>query len=135
MASEQDIFCETQLAVTIDDLARNFDNNLQTDIAILDFLKAFDMVPHNKLLHKLEAYGIRGNLYQWIKSFLCYKKMRVLVEGHNSSDVHVASGVSQGTGLGPLLFLCHINDLPESVSSQVHFFCRRLPVIPTDQDA
>jgi hypothetical protein len=38
-----------------------------------------------------EAYGIRGNLYQWIKSFLCYKKMRVVVEGHNSSDVHVAS--------------------------------------------
>jgi hypothetical protein len=56
---------EIQLAVTIDDLARNFDNNLQTDIAILDFSKAFDTVPHNKFLHKLEAYGIRGNLYQW----------------------------------------------------------------------
>ena len=82
--------CEIQLAVTIDDLARNFDNNLQTDIAILDFSKAFDTVPHNKLLHKLEVYGIRGILYQWIKSFLCYRKMRVVVEGHSSSDVHVA---------------------------------------------
>jgi hypothetical protein len=61
--------CETQLAVTIDDLARNFDNNLQTDIAILDFSKDFDTVPYTKLLHKLEAYYIRGNLYQWIKSF------------------------------------------------------------------
>ena len=89
MASEQDIFCETQLAVIIDDLARNFDNNLQTDIAILDFLKAFDTVPHNKLLHKLEAYGIRGTLYQWIKSFLC---------------IHVVSGVPQGTVLGPFSF-------------------------------
>jgi hypothetical protein len=82
--------CETQLALTIDDLARNFDINLQTDIAILDFSKAFDTVPHNKLLHKLEVYGIRGILYQWIKSFLCYRKMRVVVEGHSSSDVHVA---------------------------------------------
>ena len=60
MASEQDIFCETQLAVIIEDLARNFDNNLQTNIAISDFSEAFDTVPHNKLLHKLEAYGISG---------------------------------------------------------------------------
>jgi D-alanyl-lipoteichoic acid acyltransferase DltB (MBOAT superfamily) len=53
----------------------------------IDFSKAFDTVPHNKLLHKLEVYGIRGILYQWIKSFLCYRKMRVVVEGHSSSDV------------------------------------------------
>jgi hypothetical protein len=74
------------------------------------------------ILNKGKKRFIRGILYQWIKSFLCYRKMRVVVEGHNSSDVHVASGVPQGTVLGPLMFLCHINDLPESVSSQVRLF-------------
>jgi hypothetical protein len=74
------------------------------------------------ILNKGKKRFIRGILYQWIKSFLCYRKMRVVVEGHNSSDVHVASGVPQGTVLGPLMFLCHITDLPESVSSQVRLF-------------
>ncbi len=54
--------CETQLAVTLDELTRNQDRGLQTDIAILDFSKAFDTVPHNLLLHKLEVFGIRGPL-------------------------------------------------------------------------
>ena len=64
MASEL-VSPETQLAVTVDDLTRNYDSNLQTDIAILDFSKAFDTVPHDRLLHKLKAYGIRGELLQW----------------------------------------------------------------------
>ena len=63
--------CETQLAVTIDDFTRNYDLGSQTDIAILDFSKAFDTVPHDKLLHELDAYGIRGPLLSWIKAFLC----------------------------------------------------------------
>ena len=114
--------CETQLTVTVDQLARNIDNGLQTDVAILDFSKAFDTVPHKRLLQKLEAYGIRGPSLKWIEAFLCNRHMRVIVDGEASSEHYVESGVPQGTVLGPLLFLVHINDLPDCVKSCVRLF-------------
>ena len=114
--------CETQLVVTTHDLLNFYDQNKQVDSVILDFSKAFDTVPHRKLLHKLEAYGIRGPILQWISCFLTQRKMCVVVEGEKSRPVDVGSGVPQGTVLGPLLFLCHINDLPECVKSQIRLF-------------
>ena len=114
--------CETQLTITVDDLAKNSDEGFQTDVAILDFSKAFDTVPHNKLLYKLETYGIRGNMHKWIYSFLCKRHMKVVVDGEHSDEAKVLSGVPQGTVLGPLLFLVHINDLPQSVTSNVRLF-------------
>ncbi len=114
--------CETQLLVTLHDLAKNFDQSIQTDVAILDLSKAFDKVPHSKLLYKLQQYGITGNTYTWLKSFLTKRHMRVVIEGECSKKVTVDSGVPQGTVLGPLLFLCHINDLPDCVKSQVRLF-------------
>ena len=114
--------CETQLVITVHDLLNYFDQNKQVDTVILDFSKAFDTVPHQKLLHKLEAYGIRGSLHTWISNFLTQRQMRVVVEGEKSRAVDVGSGVPQGTVLGPLLFLCHINDLPECVESQIRLF-------------
>ena len=95
---------ETQLAVTIDDLAKKLDKNLQTDVIILDFSKAFDTVPHDRLLHKLFSYGIRGQLHTWFTNYL-KRTMRVIVEGEYSSEAEVLSGVPQGTVLGPILFL------------------------------
>ena len=112
---------ETQLAVTIDDLAKKLDKNLQTDVIILDFSKAFDTVPHDRLLHKLFSYGIRGQLHTWFTNYL-KRTMRVIVEGELSSEAEVLSGVPQGTVLGPILFLVHINDLPDCVSSSVRLF-------------
>ncbi|VDI25779.1 Hypothetical predicted protein, partial [Mytilus galloprovincialis] len=113
--------CETQLLTTMNDLFQLHGKGLQTDIVILDFSKAFDTVPHQRLLAKLESYGIDGPILDWLNMFLTKRSMRVLVDGENSDSVGVASGVPQGTVVGPLLFLCHINDLPETVKSQVRF--------------
>ena len=99
-----------------------YDRKKQVDMVILDFSKAFDTVTHRKLLHKLKTYGIHGSILHWISSFLMDRQQRVIVEGEVTSKCTVDTGVPQGTVLGPLLFLCHINDLPLHVKSQVRLF-------------
>ena len=93
----------------------------QIDIAVLDFSKAFDTVPHDGLLSKLKHYGIDDKIWLWISIFLKQRKQRVVVDGIQS-DLVTDSGVPQGTVLGPILFLLHINDLPSVISSKVRLF-------------
>ena len=93
---------ETQLLVALHDIFISFDQNIQVDVAILDFSKAFDTVPHDKLLLKIDSYGIQGNTLKWLSSFLKDRTMKVVVEGEQSKSVTVESGVPQGTVLGPL---------------------------------
>ena len=81
--------CESQLLITTDDLFKNFDNKIQTDIAILDFSKAFDTVPHRRFLTKLGHYDINGNINRWIESFLGNRNQPVEVKGVKSSSVRV----------------------------------------------
>ena len=90
----------------------------------MDFSKAFNTVPHKRLLHKLHVhnFGITGNTHRWITTFITQRKQRVVVEGDHSSWTHVRSGVPQRTVLGPLLFLLYLNDLPDNIQSEMRLF-------------
>ena len=81
--------CESQLILTMHDIMQNFDSKQQTDLVILDFSKAFDTVPHKKLLFKLSKYGITGNINKWIQSFLVLRKQQVIVEGESSKPCSI----------------------------------------------
>jgi hypothetical protein len=73
------------IVVTIQDLAKYIDNRSQTDLILLDFSKAFDKVPHKRLLCKINYYGIRHSTNQWIANFLEGRTQQVLVEGVKST--------------------------------------------------
>ena len=124
--------CETQLLTTVHDFVTSFENNKQVDVAILDFSKAFDTVPHKKLFHKLRQYGITGPIHSWLQNFLTGRTMRVVVDGCCSDSTSLDSGVPQGTVLGPLLFLLHLRSTRFGSLSGPPI-CRWLPAASRNQ--
>jgi len=92
------------------------------DVLYVDFKEAFDSVPYARLLKKLDAYGIKGKLWNWIKAFITNHKQRVCVNGLPSSWSNVISGIPQGSVFGPLFFIIHVNDFSSNLRNfALHF--------------
>ena len=105
-----------------DDLFKSVYKKTQTDLILLDFSKAFDKVSHEKFALKQHDYGIRGSALKWAKGFLDNRHQYGIVNESSSEPIPVSSGVSQGSVLGPLLFLIYIKDLHMNVKSKVRLF-------------
>jgi len=105
--------------MTINEITKALNDKLQVDTAILNFSKAFDKVAHSRLLHKLDYYGIRGNLLNWLNSFLSGYSQQVVVVGTISATCSVTSGVPQGCALSPILFLIYINGIAINFHNEI----------------
>ena len=107
---------------SFDTWSQYIDSDIPVDTIFLDFRKAFDSVPHKRLLLKLERLEVSGNVLKWISSFLSNRSQRVVINGQSSEWTDVSSGVPQGSVLGPLYFLLYVNDLPDEVKSCCKLF-------------
>ena len=114
--------CLTNLTEFLEFVTNQLDHKTPVDAIYLDFSKAFDKVPHKRLLLKLKGIGIKGQLLEWISDWLSNRSQQVQVKGSLSDWAMVKSGVPQGSVLGPILFLIYVNDIDEKVTCNISKF-------------
>nr|VZI00941.1 unnamed protein product [Spirometra erinaceieuropaei] len=114
--------CLTNLLYCLEQRTRAIDEGNVVHVAYIDFKKAFDSVPHQRLLHKLSRIGVRGKLLKWIENFLVGRSQTVRLGGQHSAEVTVTSGVPQGSVLGPILFLIYIDDCIHGLDCKIAMF-------------
>ena len=105
-----------------DRVARDFNRSGVTRAVALDISKAFDRVWHAGLFHKLKSYGVSGQIFGLISSFLSNRRLRVVLDGKSSQEYPVNVGVPQSSILGSTLFLLYVNDLPDDVICDIAIF-------------
>ena len=128
-----------QLLNVLNDWTQSIENKNFTDCIYMDYQKAFDKVPHCRLISKLKAYHFHSTVIDWVQTYLRDRSQYVEVNGKESIRLPVNSGIPQGSVLGPLLFLIYINNLPDQIDSSVYMYaddtklCREIKE-PRDHD-
>ena len=108
-----------KVVMFFEEITKWVDDGSPVDVIYLDFQKAFDKVPHQRLILKLKSHAMGNSIINWIEQWLTDRRQRVIVDGEVSSWKSVLNGVPQGSVLGSILFFVYFNDLEEGVTGKI----------------